>query len=102
MVRISLNAIKVARERAEMKIDQKENTSKRAAIEGSNSALKRKGQDKLPVRGQIKVLVYSAYKTTAQNIKRFIRYKHGGYDPKKQDSYPQMMPKQGILIPNFG
>jgi len=102
VVRISLNAVKVGRERAEMKIDQKENTSKRAAIEGSNSALKRQGQDKLPVRGQIKSLVYSAYKVTAQNIKRFVRYKHGGYEPKKQDSYPQTIAKQGILIPNFG
>lgn len=102
VVRISLNAVKVSRERADMKSCQKENTSKRAAIEGSNSALKRKGQRKLPVRGQIKSLIYSAYKATAQNIKRFVRYKHGGYESKKQDSYPQTMPKQGILIQNFG
>jgi hypothetical protein len=44
VVRINLKAITVGRERANMKENQIENTSMRAGIEGSNSALKRKDQ----------------------------------------------------------
>jgi len=57
-----------------------ENTSKRAAIEGSNSAMKRKGLAKLNVRGIAKCSVVSGLKAAAQNIKRFAKYRLGGYD----------------------
>jgi hypothetical protein len=54
IVRINLKAIKTARQREKVKAAKKENTSKRAAIEGTNSALKRvHGLDKLKVRGII-------------------------------------------------
>ena len=54
VVRISLKAVSASRERAKVKEYKKENTSKRSGIEGSNSALKRKGLEKLQVRGKTK------------------------------------------------
>jgi len=82
VVRISLKSIKVALERQAMKADIRENTSKRAGIEGSNSALKRKGLGKLKVRGIAKCTIVCSLKVTAQNIKRFIKFKRGGYKTK--------------------
>jgi hypothetical protein len=77
-----------------MKANQKENTSKRAGIEGTNSALKRKGLAKLDVRGDIKVTWVCGLKVTVQNIKRFVKYRQGGYKQK-----PKNNPQQGILMP---
>jgi len=82
VVRINLKALNVSRERETMKANRKENTSKRAGIEGSNSALKRAGLDKLDVRGKAKSKVVCGLKVTVQNIKRFIKYLQGGYKPK--------------------
>ncbi|MFA7206885.1 MAG: transposase [Saccharofermentanales bacterium] len=96
VVRISLNSIKVSQQREAMKADRKENTSMRAGIEGTNSALKRKGQDKLKVRGKVKSTMISALKVTGQNISRFIKYMQGGYKPKAKN-----MPQQGITAHNF-
>ena len=96
VVRINLKAIKVSQLREVMKADRKENTSMRAGIEGSNSALKRKGQDKLNVRGLVKSTMVSGMKVTAQNISRFIRFMKGGYKPKAKN-----MPLQGDAVPNF-
>ncbi|MBC7765710.1 MAG: transposase [Hyphomonadaceae bacterium] len=93
VVRISLNAIRIAKERLSVKSDIKENTSKRAAIEGTNSALKRgQGQDKLGVRGQVKCAVVSGLKVMAQNIKRFTKYWVGGYKQKLKATPPQGIP----------
>ena len=83
VVRIQIKAINTAVERTRMKENKVENTSKRAGIEGTNSALKRKGQGKLAVRGKHKVTMVSCFKVTAQNIKRLIKYKQGGYADKK-------------------
>jgi hypothetical protein len=94
VVKITIKAVKASREREKIKVDKAENTSKRAAIEGTNSALKRKGQDKLNVRGKTKVSIVSGLKVTAQNIKRFIKFKQGGYNPK---SIPP--PQFGTLAP---
>ena len=58
-------------------------TSKRAGIEGSNSALKRKGLEKIKVRGKIKSTIICGLKVTVQNIKRFIKFLQGGYKVKK-------------------
>jgi len=82
VVRISLKAVETSRKREGMKAGRVENTRMRAGIEGSNSALKRKGLDKLDVRGIIKSGIVCALMTTAQNIKRFINFKRGGYKPK--------------------
>jgi len=88
VVRISLKAVNVSHERDKMKANRKENTSKRAGIEGSNSALKRTGLDKLNVRGKAKTTVVCGLKVTAQNIKRVIKYLRGGYGRKTSDVLP--------------
>ena len=95
VVRITLKAVNASRDRVVMKANKKENTSKRAGIEGSNSALKRKGQAKLNVRGKAKSKVISGLKVTGQNITRFIKYLQGGYKPKTDT------PLYGISVPNF-
>ena len=95
VVRISLKSVETCRERVRMKASKKENTSKRAGVEGSNSALKRKGLDKLRVRGQAKSSVVCGLKVTAQNIKRFIKYMQGGYKPKENQ-------QQGVPVPIYG
>jgi hypothetical protein len=79
-----------------MKSNKKENTGKRAGIEGSNSALKRAGLDKLNVRGKAKSTVVCGLKVTVQNIKRFIKYLQGGYKPKYSSE-----PSNGIPVPIF-
>jgi hypothetical protein len=95
VVRISLKAIKTARERLLAKTAQKENTSKRAGIDGTNSALKRgQGQGKLRVRGQVKCAVVSGLKVMAQNIRRFTKFMQGGYKENLKSALPQ-----GILMP---
>ena len=83
VVRLTIKAIDTSLIRAEMDKNIIESTSKRAAIEGTNSALKRKGQAKLAVRGKNKVTVVSGLKVNVQNIKRFIKYKQGEYKSKK-------------------
>ena len=88
VVRINIKAIEVARVRNGMKENRIKNTSMRAGIEGTNSAMKRKGQGKLAVRGKPKCTVVSGLKAAVQNIKRFIKFMLGGYEPKPQ-SYPQ-------------
>ena len=65
VVRIPLNSIRVSRERIKMNASLIKNTSKRAAIEGSKSAMKRKGLDKLNVRGIAKCSVVSGLKAAA-------------------------------------
>ena len=96
VVRISLRAISVGRERLKMKEHRMENTGKRAGIEGSNSALKRTGLNKLDVRGIIKSTMVCGLKVTAQNIKRFTKFMQGYYKPKNAIIY-----QQGILAPIF-
>ncbi len=102
VVRISLNAIRAAIERAQIQESIKENTSKRAAVEGSISSLKRCGQDKLPVRGRVRTTFYSALKATSQNIKRFIHFKKGQYHQKKAAALPRTLPEQGTFMPICG
>ena len=96
VVRIPLKSVSASREREKMKADRKENTSMRAAIEGTNSSLKRAGQDKLNVRGIIKTTIVSGFKVTVQNIKRFTKYLQGGYKKKVLNGLTN-----GISAPNF-
>jgi len=52
--------------------NRKENTGKRAAIEGTNSELKRAhGLDDVKVRGVVKIIITTGLKITACNFKRF-------------------------------
>ena len=67
-----------------------ENVSKRAAIEGTNSALKRTGMGKLRVRGKVKCGLVCGLKILGQNVKRFIRFAQGLYPPKTQ----------GVIMPS--
>lgn len=61
--------------RKNMLKNRKENTSKRAAIEGTNSELKsRHGLDDVKVLGTIKVSITTGLKITACNFKRFAKY----------------------------
>lgn len=85
VVRITLKAVNVSQKREVMKANRKENTSKRAGIEESNSALKRTGLGKLNVRGKVKSTIVCGLMVTGQNIKRFIKYMQGGYKPKTKD-----------------
>jgi len=58
---------------------------------------KRKGQDKLAVRGIVKSTVVSGLKATAQNIKRFAKYMCGGYKDKSAKTLISGIP---VLIYN--
>lgn len=93
VVRLTLKSIHAGRERAKVEEFKKENTSMRAAIEGSNSALKRKGLSKLKVRGEAKCSVVCGLKVIAQNIRRFTKFMLGGYKPKVCNN--------GITMPIF-
>jgi len=98
VVRINLKSVETARQREKVKAAKKENTSKRAAIEGTNSALKRgHGLDKLLVRGLNRCTAVAGFKVIAQNIRRFTKYMLGGY--RKSKPKPQC---SGILVPVCG
>jgi hypothetical protein len=75
-LRISFKSIIASQTREEInkKEIKRQNHSRRAAIEGTNSALKR-GEDmnKLNVRGYIKSHMVCSYKVMARNIKQFVR-----------------------------
>jgi hypothetical protein len=84
VARIFLKAVRTARERLTMNAAKAENTSRRAGIEGTNSAMKRsQGLDKLLVRRIIRCTMDCCYKVTSQNIRRFVKYLQGGYDKTK-------------------
>jgi len=75
VVRVNLKSIEAAKQREKIKCKCEENKSKRAAIEGTNSALKKgHGLSKLRVRGLVKCRVNVGLKVLAQNFKRFARY----------------------------
>jgi len=68
--------------------ERKETTSKRAAIEGTNSVLKRRhGVGKLRVRTQVRVDIAFGLKIISYNIRQILRLFQGSVRRK---------PKQGI------
>ena len=76
VLRVSFKAIVASQTREE--INKKEvrtlNHSRRAAIEGTNSALKRgEDMDKLNVRGYLKSHMVCTFKVIARNFKQFVR-----------------------------
>ena len=92
VVKISSKSLEAAFQRIRIKQNKKENTSARAGIEGTNSALKRSQHfDKLYVRGIAKCQVVGGLKITAQNIRRFIKQVLKPREPKSKVS--------GTLIP---
>jgi hypothetical protein len=93
VVRIDKKTIGAAQQRSKIENERRQNTSVRAAIEGTNSALKRAhGLGKLRVRGQAKCTVVVGYKVIAHNFKMFARYMI------EQLKHP-VMPIQGGLVP---
>lgn len=91
-------AVELQNTRNEIKEDRKENTSKRAAIEGTNSELKRShGLDDVKVRGIIKVSITTGLKMTACNFKRFAKNVLGKIE-KKPDIPDIYIPNQGIAM----
>jgi len=75
VVRVNLKSIEAAKQREKIECRCEGNKGKRAAIEGTNSALKRgHGLSKLRVRGLVKCRVNVGLKVLAQNFKRFARY----------------------------
>lgn len=96
VLRISFKSIIAAQTRQEInnKEISRQNHSRRAAIEGTNSALKRgEDMDKLNVRGYIKSHMACSYKIMARNIKQFVRL---------VKSVPNRLPRPyiGELCPN--
>jgi len=101
VLRITKKARLAANVRKELSDDEKrlESTSKRAAIEGTNSALKRaQGADKLRVRTLVKSKVVIGLKVISYNIRQLIRYAKNdfrrGFKPQKNGSHPQ-----GVSLP---
>jgi hypothetical protein len=93
IVRIDKKAIAAAEQRTKIETERQQNTRVRAAIEGTNSALKRAhGLGKLRVRGQAKCTVVVGYKVIAHNFKMFARY-------MIEQAKNPLMPIQGGLIP---
>ena len=85
-----------------MKIEDKEQrreaTSKRAAIEGTNSTLKRaQGLDKLSVRGIIKSTLAVGTKLIAHNFRQLTRFFNGDIRKKVKES---LKLDQGIPVTN--
>lgn len=76
-----------------METERQQNTSVRAAIEGTNSALKRAhGLGKLRVRGQAKCTIVVGYKVIAHNFKMFARH-------MIEQAKNPLMPIQGEFMP---
>ena len=93
VVRIDKKAIGAAKQRSKIENERRQNTSDRAAIEGTNSALKRAhGLGKLRVRGQAKCTVVVGYKVIAHNFKMFARY-------MIEQLKNSLTPIQGELVP---
>jgi hypothetical protein len=96
VVRIDKKAIIAAEQRQKIARDHHQNISTRAAIEGTNSALKRAhGLGKLRVRGQAKCTVVVGYKVIAHNFKIFARY-------MIEQAKSPLTPNQGVLMPPLG
>jgi hypothetical protein len=74
VVVITSKALLAAQIRKSIEEDQKVNTSKRAAIEGTNSALKRCGANDIRVRTLIKTRMVVGLKVTSRNIRQLWRY----------------------------
>ena len=78
--------------RNQMKENFKGNISKRAAIEGTNSSLKRKGMGKLRVRGKAKCVVVVGLKVLAHNIRQYVKFAQGYYASKKPSNILSLCP----------
>ena len=81
------------------KKDRNENGSKRAAIEGTNSALKRaRGAGKLRVRGLVRCTLTMGLKTIAHNFHQIVRFLQGDTRQNNRNK-KNSATLQGILAP---
>ncbi len=101
LLKINQKSLLVAEIRKELADHEfrREATSKRAAIEGTISAIKRgRGAGKLSVRGQIKCTLVMGFKTIAHNfqqLKKFFALK-----AKKEKAAKTKTPSlQGVIVP---
>jgi Transposase DDE domain/Transposase domain (DUF772) len=93
----TVEAIETQNKRDEIRESIKENSSKRTAIEGTNSELKRAhGLDDVKVRGIIKVTITTGMKITACNFKRFA--KNAIENLGKKSVLPNLSNLQGIIL----
>lgn len=74
IINITTKSLLAAQTRQRLKEERKENTSKRAAIEGTNSAFKRCGADELRVRTLVKCRIVLGLKIIGRNIRQIWRY----------------------------
>jgi len=85
------------RQQIQDKEQHRTNTSKRAAIEGTNSAIKRShGAGKLRVRGQNKCGVIFGLKMIAHNFKQLVRFMSGDIRRSLQDAKRQK--RRGLSV----
>ncbi|QGP93936.1 Transposase DDE domain protein [Neomoorella glycerini] len=79
---------------------RRQNTSKRAAIEGTVSAIKRgRGATKLAVRGQVKSALVMGLKCIAHNFQQLKSWFQIKAKEVKEISVKTKMPLQGVSIP---
>ncbi len=100
ILRVSQKAVIAADVRAQMlgPGERRESTSKRAAIEGTNSALKRaQGMGKLRVRTQAKSTVVVGLKVMGHNIRQMVRFIQGNV--RKATKTCLKIPTQGMIAP---
>ena len=75
--------------------ERKESGSKRAAIEGTNSALKRaRGAGKLKVRGLVRCNLVMGLKTIAHNFHQIVRFLQGD---TRQKLKKVLQARQGVV-----
>jgi len=87
-----------ARERKEDKSARKEATSKRTAIEGTNSSLKcSQGAGRLKVRGKVKATLVAGMKIIGHNFKQIVRFFNG--DIRKKATEIVNNKNQGVIAP---
>lgn len=86
------------RQKLEDKDERMKSTSTRAAIEGTNSVLKRaQGADKLEVRTINKGTIVIGYKLISRNIRQLLRWAKGDY--RRKQKKPTQTPSQGVGVP---
>ena len=84
------------RERKEDVNARKEATSKRSAIEGTNSSLKcSQGVGKLKVRGKVKATLVTGMKIIGHNFKQLVRFFNGDIREKAIEIVNKS--KQGVI-----
>ncbi|MCL4514468.1 MAG: transposase [Firmicutes bacterium] len=100
VLRVSQKAVSAAqtRERISVKCEHRESTSKRAAIEGTNSALKRShGAGRLQVRTLARCKVVFGMKVIGHNFRQLVRFCQG--DIREKAKSFNLKTHQGVLAP---